>query len=417
MLKQFASKYLLNLLAYSFGSLFLAIPFVIYSWLLSNLWLGVLSVAVFLFVVAYGTYKDLVEESIGEYKRALEKATSTAQTVTASLEKKLKVTEHKELVWRQLLKERSSGFPSLFSNISYYEQLIDDAVSEQLVKKSHPAVSASEVVKAETKKRREAEFEQRKTQSIIEYYENIAPFLLDFKEQEIDEEAGALEAYSEEEAADPVTNFLTKEEFRKLSSVERNQMALDRFLARGNKPKWLLGRMYERYVGYLFEESGYDVEYTGIFKGYEDLGRDLICTKGKEIVVVQCKNWSKFKTIFEKHIFQFFGTVFQYKDQNPDKKVRAIFYTTTELSDLAKRFAVELGIELKEKFKLADNYPCIKCNINKGGDTKIYHLPFDQQYDTTKIERNKGEVYCQTVQEAENLGFRRAFKWHPSKVS
>lgn len=42
---------------------------------------------------------------------------------------------------------------------------------------------------------------------------------------------------------------------------------------------------------------------------------------------------------------------------------------------------------------------------------KIYHLPFDQQYDKVKIEKNKGEFYCSTVQEAEKAGFRRAYRW------
>ena len=139
----------------------------------------------------------------------------------------------------------------------------------------------------------------------------------------------------------------------------------------------------------------------GIFKGYEDLGRDLICRKSDEVLIVQCKNWSQFKTIYEKHIFQFFGTVFQYKDTYPNKKVRGIFYTTTQLSDLAKRFAKELGIELVENHNFDQNYPCIKCNINPSTKEKIYHLPFDQMYDKTKLYM-KDEFYCRTVKEAES---------------
>lgn len=191
-------------------------------------------------------------------------------------------------------------------------------------------------------------------------------------------------------------------------------MALDRFWSRP-KSKWLLGRIYERYVGYLHEMKDYDVEYVGIFKGYEDLGRDLICQKGNDFVIIQCKNWSQFKTIYEKYIFQFFGTVFQYKDENPNKKVKAIFYTTTKLSDLARRFAQELGIELQENLKFEKAYPSIKCNINRVDGTKIYHLPFDQQYDNVKIEKERGEFYCTEVKEAENEGFRRAFRFRGDK--
>ena len=169
--------------------------------------------------------------------------------------------------------------------------------------------------------------------------------------------------------------------------------------------------MYERYVGYLYEDQGYDVEYSGIIKRIEDLGRDLIAIREDKIIIIQCKNWAKFKKIYENSIFQFFGTVFQYKDQNKDKIVKAIFYSTTELSDLARRFANELGIELKENFKMDNKYACIKCNISRVDGTKIYHLPFDQQYDKVKIEKQKGEFYCKTVKEAEEAGFRRAFRY------
>ena len=56
----------------------------------------------------------------------------------------------------------------------------------------------------------------------------------------------------------------------------------------------------------------------------------------------------------------------------------------------------------------------IKCNISKTGE-KIYHLPFDQQYDRVEISPNKGECYVYTVKEAEDRGFRRAFRWVSDK--
>ena len=410
MFEKFAGKFLTNIFVYGFVSVFLAVPYLIYYLLTSYLFLGIGAIGLFLFVVAYGTYKELVESSEKEYKAELQRISVDSSHKIEDLEQNLKVATHEENMWRQLLKERASGFPSLFTNISYYEELIDEELSGYLRHKSHPAVSASEMVKIEASRRREAEFNQRTTKALIEYYESIAPFLLDFKEEIIDENDDSIREYNEEEQQDPVTNFLAKEEYRELSTTERNQTALDRYWKRPMS-KWLIGRMYERYVGYLYEQKGYDVEYTGIFHGYEDLGRDLVCTKGNEIVIIQCKNWSQFKTIYEKHIFQFFGTVFQYRDQNPNKQVRAIFYTTTELSELARRFAKELNIELQEKCKMVKGYPCIKCNISMVDGARIYHLPFDQQYDNTRIEIKKGEMYCQAVEEAEKAGFRRAFKW------
>jgi hypothetical protein len=55
----------------------------------------------------------------------------------------------------------------------------------------------------------------------------------------------------------------------------------------------------------------------------------------------------------------------------------------------------------------------VKCNISLRDGEKIYHLPFDQQYDRTKIKADRGEKYVYTVAEAERTGFRRAWKWRP----
>lgn len=412
MFKKFFSNFLINTLTFGFGSLILGIPVLIYVVVTNYNPLFSLPIFFFFFlIVGYFSYDDIIRKKDEDIKKI---STETELKINEA-EKKVSFSQYNEELWKKSLKERTAGFPSLFQSIEYYENMRDNKISDYLRYKPHPALSSAEIVKQEAKRRREAEFMQRKTQAIIEYYENIAPFLLDFKEQEIDETEVAFREYSEAEREDPITNFLTKEEFHKLTSIEKNQMALDRFWSRP-KSKWLLGRIYERYVGFVYEQQGYLVEYTGIFKGYEDLGRDLICSKGNEVIIIQCKNWSQFKTIFEKHIFQFFGTVFQYRDQFPNKRVRAIFYTTTELSDLARRFAHELKIELEEKFKMSKNYPCIKCNISQVDGTKIYHLPFDQQYDNTKIEYDKGEFYCTTVEEAENKGFRRAFRWKGTKA-
>ncbi|MDD3802756.1 MAG: restriction endonuclease [bacterium] len=350
-------------------------------------------------------------------KKDLLNLLSEFEKSSKTFDEKFNLLEEKERSINQLAKERQIGFPWLAKAYDEYFKLQDENIIDFLQYKKHPAVSAAMIVKEQSRIRREAEKDKRIAQYLVEYYENIAPFLLDLKE-EVDiatkQERELLKEYSEEELNDKTTQFLSKEEYRKLPSVQRNQMALDRFWKRP-KSKWLIGRIYERYIGYLYEQEGCDVEYVGIFKGFEDLGRDLICQKGNDYVVIQCKNWSQFKTIYEKHIFQFFGTVFQYKDENPDKKIKAIFYTSTQLSELARRFALELKIELKENFKMNIDYPAIKCNISKVDGSKIYHLPFDQQYDKTKIEKERGEFYCATVKEAEDAKFRRAFRYRQNK--
>jgi len=334
------------------------------------------------------------------------------------LDEKIKWNEKLKEGVIQMAKERQVGFPWLAKAYDELLRIDTTNAATYLETKERPAYSAAEIVREQGRLRREAVRDKKIAEYLVAYYENIAPFLIDLKEEVdigSDEEKKLLKEYSQEELQDFATHYLTKEEYRKLPSVKRNQVALDRFWTR-SKSKWLIGRIYERFVGYLYEQKGYDVEYVGIFKGYEDLGRDLICQKGNEFIVIQCKYWSQFRTIYEKHIFQFFGTVFQYKDENKSKKVKAIFYTTTKVSDLARRFAQELGIQLEENFAMDKQYPCIKCNISRIDKTKIYHLPFDQQYDNTKVEKSRGEFYCATVKEAEEVGFRRAFKYQGLKT-
>lgn len=164
------------------------------------------------------------------------------------------------------------------------------------------------------------------------------------------------------------------------------------------------------FIGQEYYKQGYEIQYTGIIKKLEDMGRDLIARNNTEVLIIQYKNWSKEKEIHEKHIFQLYGTVVHYKITNKTIfEVKGIFITSTRLSKTAKEIAKYLNIDVKENVEL-QNFPRIKCNINKTTKEKIYHLPFDQQYDKTIIDRKSGEKYVLTVAEAEEFGFRRAFR-------
>lgn len=214
---------------------------------------------------------------------------------------------------------------------------------------------------------------------------------------------------------DRIKVFLSSSDLS-LSETERNQKALENYLHKKHS-KSHIGKMYERYVGYLYEKDGYSVEYRGIKMGLKDGGIDLICRKRGEILLVQCKNWKQESIIYEKHICQLYGASrFYDKDYIQEEfcdtlfaeteweRVTPVFVTTTQLDEHAKEVANKLGVIIRY-IPFDKRYPIIKCNIKEGH--KIYHLPIDQMYDLTKI-CNRGEFYASTVQEAVDAGFRRA---------
>lgn len=370
----------------------------------------------------------LCVRSVGEkwYEYGLDKSKPKIQEAEEKIRKAKEQIEQSNMRFNEAMhyaktikeafNQRAEGFKSIHREIAELDKIVDNGLAKYLALKRRPAYKAAEVVKRETKMRREAEFRAKVNASIIEYYEHIYPDLIEIRENELSEDEKADAEvdyrYTKNELEDPVTKLLSRAEYMKMSPAERNQKALDRYWKRKHSPKEL-GRMYERYVGFLYESQGYSVEYFGINNGMEDLGRDLVCRKGKTVVIVQCKYWSQHKKIYENRIFQHFGTVFEYKMNNKDNNVIAAFYTTTKLSDLARNFAKEIGMKLVENHRFDKSYPCIKCNIGSDG-SKIYHLPFDQQYDNAKIDK-KGEFFASTVKEAEAAGFRRAYKWHGKK--
>lgn len=409
--KEFLSKFINSLLSSAFYTFLLSG----FLYLLASDTSDPYSIPIIVFVlvwpfVFYGVLKDNIVKGFDEVEKQLKDNEEKFNKDLADKDSTITVREAQINILESTTKEKSSGYPTLHESIDYFHSLVDKNLADELIIKSHPAYRAAEEVKEQSKRRRDAEKKQKITQSIIEFYENLEPSLIDYKNEEFGNMDEMLKEWTDEEKQDPVSYFLSKEEYRNLSVTDKNQLALDRYWKRPHS-KWQIGIMYERYIGYLYEMQGYDVNYHGIEKRKEDLGRDLIAQKGNEVVVIQCKYWNQFRKVFENEIFQFFGTVFQYRKTFKDKKVTGIFYTTTSTSDLAREFAKELGITLKENYKMDKSYPCIKCNISKVDGERIYHLPFDQQYNHTKIEPKTGELYVATVKEAELNRFRRAWRW------
>ena len=78
-----------------------------------------------------------------------------------------------------------------------------------------------------------------------------------------------------------------------------------------------------------------------------------------------------------------------------------MFYTTTHFSYYAIRIAKYFGIILHEEFTMPKRFPIIKCKYRE----HRYYLPCDWNYLTLRLNLNKGDCYCFTIDEAEQRGF------------
>ena len=345
---------------------------------------------------------------------------------------KLKILAEKKLSEAQLShlqmsisiqEEYDSALPEPPHNFTYIASLIADYLTLKIKdaedslgmsKKYHERQRAVKIneIRAETK---EILTKYKESQYQLEYLLQMYPELNDVINSEtlsnpsFDEINSNFEVFND----DPVSKYLSRAEWDRLSKSERNQLALERYLA-SPKTNWEIGRDYELYIAYIYEMKGYSVDTFGSYMRVNDLGRDLIAKKGDKTAIIQCKYWSTKKEIHENHICQLYGTVICYCIENKLSigDVNAVFVTSTTLSQKAKEFSNMLNIKVLENIPLKD-FPRIKCNIghDEWGQTKIYHLPIDPLYDKVKISK-KGECYCNSVYEAESLGFRRAYKWH-----
>lgn len=333
------------------------------------------------------------------------------------LQKATRDYERNQKIMAEIKSIRSSSFDRssawLAQMLADYFDVEDQRFTARLMSKNRPAIKAAERMTELRKEKREAIQKYKLLEYQLLLYESLFPWLPEYRTvtpsdvERLVELSGATDESGENEYSS-MRHWLSPDEYASLSSCEKYQLALDRYMSR-SKSNWEIGIEYERYVGYLYEQDGYTVTYSGALQKLEDMGRDLIAQKGDVIHVVQCKRWAKEKVIHEKHIFQLYGTCILLTKEHPWHTIVPVFYTTTELSDTAKYCAKKMGVQIHDNCQYND-YPMIKCNISKSGE-KIYHLPFDMQYDRIIIEKENGESYVRTVAEAEALGFRRAHRW------
>lgn len=349
---------------------------------------------------------DNRQSKLNEYERALNRKKSELQKIADETEK---TKEDIQVLSNNFQHSMLDGRKWLCKLLSV-SITSEDKRAEYLRMKRPPALRSSEIVSQIRREKRELIEQVLFLESKIDTYKEYFPFLKNM-EEEILEETIDISKLDKDSEYDRTKDYLSLDEYKKLSSSERNQLALDRFMNKTNKRG--VGMLYELFLGHYYESKGYKVIYHGVEKEFADLGRDLICISDKRTLIVQAKCWARDKEIHENAVCQLFGTAIEYRSQHPLENVVPVLYLQCRLSERGKAFADALGVKYVESFELKKGtFPTIKCNINKDG-LKIYHLPFDQQYRRTKIDK-PGEFMATTVKEAEAAGFRRAFRYMPT---
>ena len=357
-----------------------------------------------------GEIQSLKQERLEE-KRSFEHEKKLLISKCESLETVVKSSTPFSLVAKMYADCRTAVFKDVENYLRY---------------KSHPARTAAENIK-QMRIQSERYVSQYKEMSykyefLIQSFPDIKNII--DKEEELIEISKYLSYSDLQDNRDRSRDYLSDEEWRNLSIDARNQLALDRYIQGRKKSAWAIGRDYEMSCAHFLKNKNFEVKLHGIENGVHDLGRDLICYRftkdlfGKYdlnnglILVVQCKYWRKELEIRENVIMQLYGSTISFKIEhngmlrsNVNVVPVLMIPDFSAISDTALQFAKLLNIRIVRQNMI--DYPRIKCNIN--GGNKIYHLPFDQQYDRAQI-KNDGEFYAFTVDEATNKGFRRAMR-------
>jgi ParB-like chromosome segregation protein Spo0J len=156
---------------------------------------------------------------------------------------------------RQLIASRIETYPHIAQAWAEWELALAKEEAAQLRRKKHPAKSAAESVKVKSKQMAELRRQLKLTEYVNQLYEFHFPWLTDLRDLDEELDYAASLNGSEPDKEDPVSKFVSKDEWSALTDCERNQRALERYL-RGRLTPWQLGRDYERCVGYLREQDG-----------------------------------------------------------------------------------------------------------------------------------------------------------------
>lgn len=246
-----------------------------------------------------------IVDKIQNYKKGLEQREKDIQS---QIERNSKIKNEIERI-----QDNTQDCPWLAERIADYFEMLDTSLEKYLRTKKNPAFKASQIVSEIKKEKRELIKENKKLQYQLSFLKSNFPMLEDAMQLNSDELTEALNmiytADIEKDEYEIIKEYISPEEYKKLSTCEKYQLALDRYQNKKKKSLWQIGISYERYIGYIYENMKYNVIYNGALEKKGDFGRDVIAENHDEILIIQCKYWRKESVVRENAIFQLYGTM------------------------------------------------------------------------------------------------------------
>jgi len=105
------------------------------------------------------------------------------------------------------------------------------------------------------------------------------------------------------------------------------------------------GKEYEDKVGLYYEQKGYEVEYRGAKYGRKDKGIDLIAKNKKEILFIQCKNWTGKNSITHNIAKEIYGNCSIYVKKHKMENDKNMFILAIPSKEILSKAAEHVFIQ------------------------------------------------------------------------
>ena len=95
---------------------------------------------IYIFIVSYQTHKEIITkekrelettytDEVNQYRGELGQIKKHLQNVESEADRRTKLAESKEELWKRTLLERASGFPTLLEYLAEFDKKLDDHLS------------------------------------------------------------------------------------------------------------------------------------------------------------------------------------------------------------------------------------------------------------------------------------------------